>query len=100
MLNIRGKDSNYTPLPNNYILINKHKEVLFFSDPKKISNKLRKKLSNIEFVDIKLVSKILSEIIGKSFLIDKSTCSTFYENLISTNNKITNLSDPIYFLKS
>ena len=100
LLNIRGKDSNYTPLPNNYILINKHKEVLFFSDPKKISNKLRKKLSNIEFVDIKLVSKILSKIIGKSFLIDKSTCSTFYENLISTNNKITNLSDPIYFLKS
>ena len=36
----------------------------------------------------------------KKILIDKNTCSYNYENIISKNNKILNLSDPIYFLKA
>ena len=35
LLNIRGKDSNYTPIPNCYMLVNKNKNVLFFSDQEK-----------------------------------------------------------------
>ena len=34
------------------------------------------------------------------FLIDKNTCSIFYENLIVRNNKILDLQDPIYNLKA
>ena len=34
------------------------------------------------------------------FLIDKYTCSIYYESLISENNKILNFQDPIYYLKA
>ena len=37
LLNIRGKDSDYSPIPDSYILIDKHKKVNFFCDFRKIS---------------------------------------------------------------
>ena len=35
LLNIRGKDSDYSPIPDSYILIDKYKKVNFFCDLKK-----------------------------------------------------------------
>ena len=35
LLNIRGKDSKYVPIPNSYILIDKYKNIIFFCDLKK-----------------------------------------------------------------
>ena len=100
LLNIRGKDSNYTPIPNCYMLVNKNKNVLFFSNPRKISIGFKKKFKNIKFLDIQLINKTLNKINGKNFIIDDNTCSIFYEKLISTNNKIVNYKDPVYFYKS
>ena len=37
LLNIRGQDTKYTPIPNCYILIDKNKNIKFFCDLKKIS---------------------------------------------------------------
>ena len=53
-----------------------------------------------EFIDIKICAKVLSEIKNKKFIIDKNTCSYFFENIIRKNNKLLNFYDPIYFLKS
>ena len=38
LLNIRGKDSKYSPIPNSYILIDKHKNIKLFCDLGKISS--------------------------------------------------------------
>ncbi len=100
LLNIRGRDTNYTPIPYSYILVNKNKKIKFFCDLKKISSSLRRYLKTIEFLDIKACSKIISEIKNKKFIIDKNSCSYFFENIISKNNKILNYNDPIYFLKA
>ena len=100
MLNIRGKDTEYTPIPNSYILISKNKNIKFFCNLKKINFNLRKKLNHIEFIDIKLTDKILSKITKKRFLIDKNSCSYYFENIILKNNKILDLIDPIYLLKA
>ena len=100
LLNIRGGDSDYTPLPHSYILINKNKSILFFCDLKKISKKFKKKFKKIKFVNINFTDKILSKIKNKNFIIDKNTCSFYYENLILNNNKILNFHDPIYLLKA
>ena len=100
LLNIRGKDTEYTPIPNSYILISKNKNIKFFCNLKKINFNLRKKLNHIEFIDIKLTDKILSKITKKRFLIDKNSCSYYFENIILKNNKILDLIDPIYFLKA
>ncbi len=100
LLNIRGRDSNYTPIPHSYILIDKHKNILFFCDLKKISKSFKKKFKTIKFLDIDYVDEILIKIRGKKFLIDNSTCSFYYEEIINKNNKILNYNDPIYYLKS
>ena len=100
LLNIRGSDSEFSPLPNSYILIDRNKKILFFSDPKKISIKFKKKFKNIKFLNISFLSKILSGISSKKFIIDKNTCSLFFENLILSKNKILKYEDPIYYFKS
>jgi len=100
LLNIRGFDSEFSPLPHCHILVDCNKNILFFADPKKISIEFKNKFKNIKFINIEFLSKILSEISRKKFIIDKKTCSIFFENLILTKNKILEQKDPIYFFKS
>jgi Xaa-Pro aminopeptidase len=100
LLNIRGNDSKYTPIPNAYILIDIKKNIFFFCDLKKISNSFKKKFNKIKFIDINNTNLILSKIWRKKFMIDQNTCSIFYEKIILKNNKILNRQDPIYTLKA
>ena len=100
LLNIRGFDSKFSPIPYCHILIDNNKNILFFSDLRKISIKFKNKFKNIKFIDINFLGKILSEISHKKFIIDKNTCSIFFENLILSKNKILKHEDPIYFFKS
>ncbi len=100
LFNIRGRDENYTPVPHSHVLIDKNKNIKFFCNLKKIPILFKKKFSKINFIDKNLIDKTLSKIQGQKFIIDKNTCSYFFENIISSNNKILNLKDPIYFLKA
>ena len=100
LLNIRGNDSNYTPIPYSYILINQKKIISFFCDLKKIPYSLKKKFKDIKFINISFASKILEKIKKKKFVIDKNTCSIYFENIILKNNKILNQHDYIYYLKA
>ena len=100
LLNIRGRDTKYTPIPYSYVLIDKNKNIKFFCNKKKISPYLRTYFKEVEFLDIKICTEILSKIKKKKFIIDKNTCSFFFENIIQKNNKILNYHDPIYFLKA
>ena len=80
LLNIRGKDTNYAPLPNSYLLINK-KRNLFFCDPKKLSHSFKKKFSNMIFINSNKIEYIFSKIKEKKFIIDKETCSIFLKKI-------------------
>ena len=100
LFNIRGRDTKYTPIPHSYVLIDKNKNIKFFCDLKKLSSTFKSQFKNVEFLDIKICSKILSKIKKSKFIIDKSSCSYFFENIISKNNKILNCQDPIYFVKA
>ena len=100
LLNIRGSDSKYTPIPYSYILIDRKKNINFYCNLNKISSSFKKKFNNIKFNNINLISKSLKEINGKKFIIDSSTCSLYFENIILMNNKIHNYKDSIYFLKA
>jgi Xaa-Pro aminopeptidase len=100
LLNIRGNDSKFTPIPYSYILFDKEKNIKFFCDLKKIPISFKKKIDKIEFINIKYTNEILSKINKKKFIIDKNTCSIYYENSIFKNNKILNQQDPIYALKA
>ncbi len=101
LLNLRGSDSDFTPIPNSYLIISKEKKVFFFCDLKKITNGLKKKLDkNIIVIDIKSTAQFLLEAKNKNFQIDNASCSIFFKNIIKINNKIVEKQDPIYLLKS
>ena len=99
LLNIRGRDTNYTPIPNAYLILNKKKQMHFFCDPKKVDKLFKNKYKNIKFIDIKFFDLYLSKIKNKNVLIDSSTCSIHYENILKRNNKILNFLDPISIFK-
>jgi len=100
LLNIRGSDSKYTPIPYSYILIDKKKNINFFCDLKKIPSSFKKKFNKIKFINIKNTHLILSQIYKKNIIIDKNTCSIYYESIILKNNKICKQQDPVYALKA
>ena len=100
LLNIRGADSKYTPIPFSYSLIDQKKNVTFFCDLRKISSSLKTKFKKVKFIDIGFTKKTLSKINNKKFIIDRNTCSIYFENIINKDNTILNYQDPIYFLKS
>ena len=100
LLNIRGSDSKYTPIPHSYILIDKKEKITVFCDLKKVSNLLKKEFKKIKFIDINFTSEFLAKINKKKFIVDKNSCSIDFENIISQKNKILNKDDCIYYLKS
>ncbi len=100
LLNIRGHDSDFTPIPNSYLTIDSNKKISLFCNLKKIDNSFKKKLKGIQLIDIKFIDSFLSKINNNKILIDSSTCSVYFERILNKKNKIVKFVDPIYFLKS
>ena len=100
LLNIRGHDSDFSPLPNCYLIIDKKMRIFLFCDLDKIDSKFEKKLSFIQILKISELENFLQRIKSQNFLIDDLTCSIFYKNIIEKYNNISWKIDPIYFLKS
>ncbi len=100
LLNIRGYDSNFSPIPNCYLVIDKKMRVFLFCDLDKIDSKFEKKLNFIHILKIDELENFLRRIKNQNFLIDDLTCSIFYKNIISKFNNISQKTDPIYFFKS
>ncbi len=100
LLNIRGRDAKFAPIPYCFILIDKDKNIKFFCDLKKISLSFRKSFKKIKFLDLKDCVQALSRITKKKFIIDDNSCSILFKTIISKNNKILKLQDPIHFFKA
>ena len=101
LLNIRGHDTDYSPLPNSHAFIGKNKEVVLFCNLKKINKSLKSKLNKkINICDFNQLPIFISNLLNKKILVDTLTCSLFFKTLISKNNLIIEKQDPIYFLKS
>ncbi len=100
LLNIRGEDSKFTPIPNTYLTLDSKKRVNLFCDLKKITNSFKKNFKHMKFIDIKYTDFFLKKIKDKKILIDSTSCSIYFENILKKNNRITEFLDPIYSLKS
>ena len=101
ILNLRGADSEFTPIPNSYLIISSNYKSYFFCDLRKIDKKTKKNLGkNIIIVDIKNIKSFILKINKKVIQIDSSSCSVFFENAIKKNNRVVEKQDPIYFFKS
>ena len=82
LLNIRGQDSKFTPIPNAYLALDSNKKINLFCDLKKIEYSFKKKFKNIKFIDIKYTDLFLAKIKNKKILIDSSSCSIYFENIL------------------
>ncbi len=100
LTNLRGNDSNYSPLPNSYLIIDKFKRIFLFCNLAKVDSKLKRSLRYIKFLDIKFIENFLINLTGKKILIDKNTCSIFFKIMLNKNNKLIEKNDPIYYFKS
>jgi len=101
ILNIRGGDSPNSPVPNSRLIINKKKQILLISNPKKCKKLLKNKtIKKNEFLNINNFPEKIQKLKGKSFIIDDKSCSIFYENLIKSKFKIIKKEDPTYLLKA
>tara|TARA_B100000029_G_scaffold493903_1_gene556951 strand:+ start:297 stop:2006 length:1710 start_codon:yes stop_codon:yes gene_type:complete len=100
ILNIRGYDSEFSPIPNARILINNKGNIDLFSEPKKVK-KIKKKLSKqIKFYNEDDIEKKLRNLWKKNIWLDSLSCSIYYKNLLKKKNRIIEKIDPIYFFKS
>ncbi len=101
ILNIRGNDGPYSPIPNSRMIISKSKKILIFSKFQKCKNLIKQKIvTSKQVINIEKFSKIISNLNGKNFAIDGKSCSIFYENIIKSKFKIKYRDDPTYFLKA
>ena len=100
ILNIRGQDSAFSPIPNARLLINNKGYINFFSQPGKI-RKIKKIFSKkIKFIDEDKMEKKLRNLWKNNIWLDSLSCSIHYKNLLGKRNKIVEKMDPIYFFKS
>ncbi|MDC3038931.1 aminopeptidase P family protein [Candidatus Pelagibacter sp.] len=101
LLNIRGRDNPFSPIPNCRTIINTKGEISLFSDIKKSSNIFKKKsFLNISFHKENQIENFLGRLKAKKIIIDKNSCPILLEHLIRSNFKISKIGDPLYLMKS
>ena len=101
ILNIRGKDSPNSPIPNARLLIDKNKKIKLISELHKCKNLLKNKTINLkQFIDIKKFSEKILTLKGAKCIIDNATCSIYFEDLIKKKFKIISREDPTYYFKA
>ena len=100
ILNIRGYDSAFSPIPNARLLINSKGDIDLFSQLEKVI-KIKKIFSKkIEFHNENKIEKKLRNLWKNNIWLDSLSCSIHYKNLLRKRNRIIEKIDPIYFFKS
>jgi len=101
LLNIRGHDNPNSPIPNCHLIINNKKSFYLISSKDKVSKLIsEKKIKSDQVIKPKNFNKFISNLKGKKIIIDKNTCSIFFENILKKKFKVLSVGDPIYSLKS
>jgi len=100
ILNIRGYDSSYSPIPNSRLLVGKKGSIDLFTNLKKIT-KIKKILEKkVCTHDEKRIENILKRMTKKRVWLDSLSCSFYFKNILNKRNSIIEKIDPIYFFKS
>ena len=100
ILNIRGHDSTFSPIPNARLLMNKNGDIHFFVNPKKITIIKKSLPKKIIFHEENKIEKILTNLYKNKIFLDSLSCSVYYRNLLKKKNIIVEKIDPIHFFKS
>ena len=101
LLNIRGYDNPNSPIPNSYLVIGKNSKKKIIAKKYKLKNLIKKRIiKKNEIVEPNEIEFFLKNLKGKKILIDRKTCSIYFEKILSKKFRIVKRDDPIYLLKS
>ncbi len=100
ILNIRGYDSAFSPIPNARLLIDKKGYINLFSQFKKVQKIKKNFFKKIEFLDEDKIENKLKNLWNNKIWLDSLSCSIRFKTLLKKRNKIIEKIDPIYFFKS
>ena len=101
ILNIRGYDNPNSPIPNCRLIISKAKKIYLLVDNYKIRKLIKeKKITSKQVIHPKNFQNLVLKLNLNKFIIDKKSCSLFYENIIKSKFKIIDDEDPTYLLKA
>ena len=101
ILNIRGFDIPNSPIPNCRLIISKEKKIFLICEKEKAKKLVKEKKINLDqVISPKKLKDKLIKLKGRNFIIDKKTCSVFFENLIKLRFNIIDKTDPTYLFKS
>ena len=102
LLNIRGQDSEFSPLPNCHAVIDYKKKITLIVNEKKINKKFRLKFKNyLSYINPSKISQYFESLnYDETFLIDKFSCSFYYKKQIEEKFSFIEKIDPIFFLKA
>ncbi len=101
LLNIRGSDTPFSPLPNCNMIINKNKEIYLITEKFKLKKLfLEKKLFPYQVTETKNFEKLIKNLKGKKIIVDNKTLSIHNEKIIKSKFSIIDRVDPCYYFKS
>ena len=81
--------------------MNNKKSFYLISSKDKVSKLINeKKIKSDQVIEPKNFNKFVSNLKGKKIIVDKNTCSIFFENILKKKFNILSIVDPIYSLKS
>ncbi len=101
LLNIRGTDTPFSPMPNCNLVLGKNKELYIIVEKYKIKKLLlEKKILLKQIVEKINFENLIDNLKGKKFIIDNKTLSILNEDIIKSKFLIKSRVDPCYFFKS
>ncbi len=101
LLNIRGYDNPNSPIPNCHLIVDNINDFYLISYKNKVSKLINeKKIKSDRVIEPENFYEFISNLKGKKIIIDRNTCSIFFEDLIKKKFRVLKKEDPIYFLKS
>ena len=102
LLNIRGKDSKYSPLPNCHAILDNKKKITLIVNKNKINKKFKLHFKKtLNYINPSYIPEYFKKVNRREiFLIDKFSCSFFYKKLVAKKFKYEEKNDPIFILKA
>ena len=101
LLNIRGSDTPFSPLPNCNLILSKNKKIYLVVEKYKARKLIKeKKIKVSQIIKKENFENFILNLRGKKFIIDNKTLSILNEKIINSKFLISSRVDPCYFLKS
>ena len=101
LLNIRGTDTPFSPLPNCSLVLKNNKRFYLIAEKYKAKKLLlEKKISLSQIIEKDNLDGLINNLKGSKFIIDNKTLSISNENKIRKKFLIISREDPCYYYKS